>query len=51
MFSTSNQFQLFKAGSGRRGTLQIQTGEPIKSIRIASNFIERPWSEIAEATR
>ncbi len=44
MFSAINHFQMFKAGSvnGRRGTLQIQTREPIKSIRIASKFTKRP---------
>ncbi len=31
---------MFKPGSvnGRRGAQQIQTGEPMKSIRIASDF-------------
>ncbi len=39
-----------KPGSvnGRRGDLQIQTREPIKSIRIASNFTKWPWLEIAK---
>ncbi len=26
--------------------LQIQTGEPIKSLRIESNFTKRPWQEM-----
>ena len=28
--------------------LQIQTGEPIESIRIASNFTKRLWLEMAK---
>ncbi len=39
-----NNFQMFKPGSvnGICGTLQIQTREPIKSIRIASDFTKWP---------
>ncbi len=36
---------MFKSDSGRRGAQQIQTREPIKSIRIASNFVKSPWRE------
>ncbi len=44
MFSTGYHFEMSKPGSvnGRREALQIQTKEPIKSIRIASNFTKRP---------
>ncbi len=41
-----NHFQMFKPV--RRGALQIQTREPIRSIRVASNFTERPWQEMAK---
>ncbi len=34
--------------TGRFGALHIQTREPIKSIRIASNFIEQPWLEMVK---
>ncbi len=42
MFSIVNCFQMFKPGRvvGRRGQLQIQTREPIKSIRTASSLTE-----------
>ncbi len=33
---------------GRRGALQIQTRKPIKSIRIASNFTNQSWLEVAK---
>ncbi len=41
---------MFKPGSvnGRRGALQIQTGEPIRSFRAASNFTKRPWLEMVK---
>ncbi len=41
---------MFQPGSvgGRRGALQIQTREPIKSIRTASNFTKRPWLEMVK---
>ncbi len=44
-----NHFQTFKPGSvnGRCGRLQIQKREPIKSIRIASDFTKQPWLEMA----
>ncbi len=44
MFSTVNHFQMLKPGSvnGRRGALQIQTREPIESIRTASDFANWP---------
>ncbi len=50
MFSTVKHFQMFKPCSvhGRRGALQIQTREPIKSIRTASNFTKRPWLEVSK---
>ncbi len=32
----------------RRGAPQIQTREPIKTIKIASNFTKQPWLEIAK---
>ncbi len=39
---------MFKADSGRRGALQIQTWEPIKSIRTASNFTEQLWLDMTK---
>ncbi len=33
---------------GRCDALQIQIKEPIKSIRIASNFAKWPWLEMAK---
>ncbi len=41
---------MFQPGSvnDRRGVLQIQAREPIKGIRIASNFTNRPWLEMAK---
>ncbi len=50
MFSTVNYFQILKPGSVifRRGVLQIQTRKPIKSIRIALNFIKPPSLEMAK---
>ncbi len=41
---------MFKPGSvnGRCGAGKIQTREPIKSIRISSNFTEQPWLEMAK---
>ncbi len=41
---------MFKPDSvnGRRGTLQVQTREPIKSIRIASDFTKSLWLEKAK---
>ncbi len=50
MFPTVNHLQMFKAGSvnGRRGALQMQTREPIKSIRTASNFTTRLWLNMAK---
>ncbi len=43
MFLTVNHFQMFKPGSvnGRREVLETETKEPIKSIKIASNFTKR----------
>ncbi len=34
--------------NGRRGALQIQTREPIKSIRTASDFKKQPRLEMAK---
>ncbi len=41
---------MFKPDSvnGRHGAPQIQTREPIKSIRIASNFTKQPQQEMAK---
>ncbi len=41
---------MFNQGSvkGRCVALQIQTREPIKSIRIESNFTKQPWLEMTE---
>ncbi len=41
---------MFKPDSvnGRRWALQIQTTEPMKSIRTASNFTERPRLEMTK---
>ncbi len=41
---------MVKPGSvnGRSEALQIQTREPIKSIKIASNFTKRPRPEMAK---
>ncbi len=40
---------MFKPGSvnGRRGALQIQTRDPIKSIKT-SNFTKQPWLEMTK---
>ncbi len=48
MFSTVNHFQMFKPGSvnGRRGALQFQTRELMKSIRIAKKFAKSLWLEM-----
>ncbi len=50
MFSTVDHFQMFKPGSvnDRHGALQIQTREPIKSIRITLTFAKGPWLEMAK---
>ncbi len=50
MFSTVNHFQIFKPGSvnGSCVEMQIQTREPIKSIRITSNFTKGPCLEVAK---
>ncbi len=50
MFSTVNHLQMFKPGiiNVRCGALQIQTSEPIKSIRIASNFTKRSSLEMTK---
>ncbi len=42
--------QMLEWGSfnGRRGRLQVQIREPIKSIRMASNFPNQPWQETAK---
>ncbi len=50
VFKCYKHFQMFKPGSvdGRHRTLQIQTREPVKSVRTASNFSKRPWLEIAK---
>ncbi len=47
MFSTVKHFQMFKPGSV---ALQIQTREPIKNLRAASDFSERPRLEITKDT-
>ncbi len=41
---------MFKSGgiNGRHAALQIQTREPIKSIRAASNFTKQPWLEMTK---
>ncbi len=43
MFSTVNHFQMLKRGSvnDRRGGLQIQIREPMKSITTASSFMKQ----------
>ncbi len=50
MFSYVNHFQMFKPGSvhDRRGKLQIQTRELIKSIRVTSSFTKRSWLEMTK---
>ncbi len=50
MFLTVNRFQMFEPGSvnGRREALQIQTREPIKSIRITSDPTKRPQLEMTK---
>ncbi len=47
MFSTVNHFQTLEPGgiNDTRVALQIQTREPMKSIRKASNFTKQPWLE------
>ncbi len=34
--------------AGRRGALQIQKREPIKSLRILSNFTKQSWMDITK---
>ncbi len=48
--STVNHFQMFKPGSvnDRCEALQIQTRDPIKSIRRASNFTKWPGLEMVK---
>ncbi len=49
MFLSFNHFQsLIHAVLITDVGLHIQTREPIKNIRIASNFTKRPWLEMAK---